>query len=98
MGYSYFCSPVTQYTITDKDAFLIELSKIRKNGFAIDEQENEIGGRCVGAPIMDRFDYPIAAISISVPIQRFPEQDIEKYGKKLLETSEIISRNMGNIT
>lgn len=93
---SYRFYPVTQYTITDKDEFLKELSKIAKNGYAIDEQENEIGGRCVGAPIMDRFGYPIAAISISVPIQRFPEQDIEKYGKKLLETSEIISRNMGN--
>ncbi len=89
--------PVTPFTITDPNAFLKEIALINQRGFSIDEQENELGGRCVGAPIFDRFNYPIAAISISVPIQRFPLEDIEKYSKKLISTSQIISQKMGNL-
>lgn len=87
---------VTPYTITDLNVFIKELELINKRGYALDEQENELGGRCVGSPIFDRFNYPIAAISISVPIQRFPDKEIEKFGKKLIDTSSIISREMGH--
>ena len=68
--------------------FINELALINKRGYALDEQENELGGRCVGAPIFDRTGYPIAAVSISVPIQRFPDKDIEKFGKKMISTAE----------
>jgi IclR family KDG regulon transcriptional repressor len=93
----YTLYSVTPYTITEREVFIRQLEIIAQLGYALDEQENELGGRCVGAPILDRFGYPIAAISISVPIQRFPENDIEKYGKKIMETSEAISRKMGHI-
>jgi IclR family KDG regulon transcriptional repressor len=88
---------VTKLTITDRATFINELSIIKQRGYALDEQENELGGRCIGAPLFDRFGYPIAAISISVPIQRFPDADIDKYGKKLIEVSEAISRKMGHL-
>lgn len=91
----YVYYPVTLHTITDKKKFLNELETIYQRGYAVDEQENEIGGRCVGAPILDRFGYPIAAISISVPIQRFPENDVARYGNKLIKTAQIISQKMG---
>lgn len=92
-GYVYIS--VTPFSITNESELLADLDKIKKRGFSIDEQENEMGGRCVGAPIFDRSGYPIAAISISVPIQRFPTEDIEKYGKKLIEISQLISKRMG---
>ncbi len=92
----YNFTSVTKFTITDPDKFEIELGNVQKRGYAVDEQENELGGRCVGAPILDRYGYPIAAISISVPIQRFPEEDVIKYGKKLVETAGIISQKMGH--
>lgn len=93
---SYNCSSITRYTITDCEKLISELVLSHQRGYAIDEQENEIGGRCVGTPILDRSGYPIAAISISVPIQRFPQEDIEKYGKKLIAASRIISQRMGH--
>jgi IclR family transcriptional regulator, KDG regulon repressor len=92
---NYFLYQVTPFTITDKDLLENELQNIKQRGYALDEQENELGGRCVGAPVFDRFGYPIAAISISVPIQRFPEEDVIKYGKKLVDTAAIISQKMG---
>ncbi|HTX78236.1 MAG TPA: IclR family transcriptional regulator [Longilinea sp.] len=94
-GYNF--SPVTPYTITDRDKFVAELALTRQRGFAIDEQENELGGRCISAPIRDRQGYPIAAISISVPIQRFPKEAIDEFGRKLIETSELISQRMGYV-
>ena len=94
-GYDF--SSVTPYTITDRGKFVAELVLTRRRGFAIDEQENELGGRCISAPIRDRRGYPIAAISISVPIQRFPKEAIDEFGKKLIETSELISQRMGYV-
>jgi len=93
----YVLKPLTPFTITDKERFTVELATIKNRGYAIDEQENELGGRCVGSPILDRHGYPIAAISISVPIQRFPEEEIEKFGKKLIGIASIISQKMGHI-
>jgi IclR family KDG regulon transcriptional repressor len=94
---NYKFTPITPFTITDKEIFLNELRLINNQGYALDEQENELGGRCVGSPIFNRTGYPIAAVSISIPIQRFLDQDIEKYSKKLITISETISKQMGHI-
>ncbi len=95
LSYDFFS--VTPHTITDRDAFSKELRDIYQRGYAVDEQENELWGRCVGAPIINTFGYPIAAISISVPIQRFPEEHIEKYGRKLIDIANTISHQMGHV-
>jgi len=86
---------VTPFTITGLDQFREEVDKIRTVGYAVDEQENEMGGRCVGAPIFNHMGYPIAAVSISVPIQRLPVDAVRKYGSKLIETTKNISQQMG---
>ena len=92
---SYQFFSITPHTIVDPDQFIAELEKSKKRGYAIDDQENELGGRCVGAAIFDHTGNPVAAISISVPIQRLPECDVEKFGTRLKETVDAISRNMG---
>jgi len=92
--YEFF--PVTPFTITDRQRFIEETKKIRSLGYAVDEQENEMGGRCVGAPIFDHTGYPIAAISISVPIQRLPDEAVRQFGSKLIEAAGRISQQMGH--
>ncbi len=91
----YVFSPVTRYTITDHGQFLKELDRIRKCGFAIDEEENEIGGRCLAAPIFNHDGYAVASISISAPIQRLPREKIPVFGEKVRETGMAISHQMG---
>ena len=93
---NYQFTAVTPHTITDLQNFKQEIAKVHANGYAIDEQENEIGGRCIGAPIFDHRGYPIAAISISVPIQRLPDENVAKFATKLILTSNAISRKMGH--
>ena len=87
--------PVTPRTIVTPAAFLAELQKTRQRGFAIDDEENELGGRCVAAPIFDYRGNSIAAVSISVPVQRFPKEMIEKYGRWVKDTAGEISRKLG---
>ena len=91
----YEFTRVTQFTILDKSKFENELQKVKERGFSIDDQENEVGGRCISAPILDNTSYPIAAISVSVPIQRLPDDKIKTFGEKLMDVSTEISRIIG---
>jgi DNA-binding IclR family transcriptional regulator len=86
---------VTPRTITNNDQFLMELRQARRRGFAIDDEENESGGRCVAAPIFDYSGRPIAAVSVSVPVQRLPESKIPLFGYRVKQTAESISHNLG---
>ena len=92
---NYVFQPVTSQTITTKTAFLADLEAIRQRGYAIDDQENELGGRCVAAVVTNFRDDAIAAISISVPIQRLPEELIELYGSKVISAAAEISKKLG---
>lgn len=57
--------PLTKNTITDLGKFRKELKLSRELGYAVDDEENEIGVRCVGAPLFDHSGRVVGAISIS---------------------------------
>ena len=61
---------VTEHTLVTRPAILAELDKVRRQGYAIDNQENEIEGRCIGAPIHGPDGRVVAALSISGPVFR----------------------------
>jgi IclR family KDG regulon transcriptional repressor len=58
-------SPRTKNTIVDKGDLIRQLEEIRDQGYAIDDEENEIGILCVGAPIFDHRGVCAAALSLS---------------------------------
>ncbi len=60
----------TEHTITDTVILKEHLVTVKNQGFAIDNEESEIGIRCVAAPIFDGKGKAIAAISISGPAFR----------------------------
>jgi DNA-binding IclR family transcriptional regulator len=91
----YQFSSITRETITDQEVFNQELEIIRKCGYAMDEQENEMGGRCIGVPIFNHEGYPIAALSLSVPVQRLPNDQVPSFGEKLKQTALLISKQIG---
>lgn len=62
---------LTRNTITDLDKLRAELGVIRKRGYAIDNEEIEEGLKCVAAPLQDITGEIFAAISVSVPAERF---------------------------
>lgn len=82
---------LTPQTLTSKPALTAELAKIRKQGYAIDDQENEIEGRCIGAPIHGPDGRVVAALSISSPVFRADIARVRALAPRLKETCTAIS-------
>jgi IclR family acetate operon transcriptional repressor len=66
----------TERTITEPDAFLAELGRIRDLGYAVDDNEQEVGVRCLAVTVPD--SPTAAAISISGPAGRVTEAATDK--------------------
>ncbi len=83
-------------TITDPDELRKELSRVRKQGFAIDDEENEEGVRCVGAPIHDTLGRVIAAISVSGPRFRLSMNTIRRrLAPQVVNAAKELSLSLG---
>jgi DNA-binding IclR family transcriptional regulator len=85
----------TKNTLTDPNELKKALKKVKENGFAIDNEEVEIGLTCVGVPIRDLTGKVIAAISISGPTIRMSKDMMQQYTKMALETGGKISCALG---
>lgn len=82
--------------IRTKKPFLAEIARIRKNGFAVQDEELEYGLRSVAAPVRDRSERVVAAVNIAVPATRWSREDLlERFLPALLETSHAISLGVG---
>lgn len=71
------------------------LAEVRELGYAFDDEEDEIGMRCVGAPIFDGNRWPIAAISVSGTLTAIPLERVAVLGKKVTEAANTISSAVG---
>ena len=89
--------PLTSKTITERAAFVEELAKIRKQRYAIDDEENEDGVRCVGAPIFDRTSRAFAAVSVSGPAYRLPVSRLEALSSLVIDMTSTISARLGYV-
>jgi DNA-binding IclR family transcriptional regulator len=84
----------TPKTITDLDALLKDLALIRERGFSIDDEENQIGLRCIGAPVRDAADRVFASVSVSGPLERMPDVRLEGLAPLVIQTANDISRSL----
>jgi DNA-binding IclR family transcriptional regulator len=82
----------TKNSITQLDALERELFKTRQSGHALDNEELELGVRCMAAGIYDDQNRLIAGLSISAPTGRMDDQWLPK----LKETARHISETLGN--
>lgn len=86
---------ISPKTITSPDKLREELIKIRKKGFAIDNEELSIGLRCVATPIFDYTGRPSYALSVTGPTQRMTDDKLHAVQAKLLQLCPAISRKIG---
>lgn len=86
---------LTPNTITDEASLLQELDKVREQGYAIDDVENEEGIRCVGAPVFGYEGEPVAALSLSGPAFRMTSERVEELSEAVRMTAARISRELG---
>ena len=87
--------PFTPKTITTWEALQEDLSCVRERGYAIDDEEHDLGVRCIAAPIYNWNGTPVGAMSISGTVARMTPDKIEKFSPKLISTAEKISELMG---
>ena len=85
----------TPRTVTNLEDLLEDLRLARERGFALDDEENEVGGRCVAAAIQGNLGRPLGAISISVPVQRMPLEKLPIFGAEVREVAGAISHRLG---
>jgi DNA-binding IclR family transcriptional regulator len=85
----------TIHTITDREHLLRELASIREKGLSLDDEEYEVGLRCVAAPVLDNRGRVVAAISISGPAQRLTAQALDRFGVYVKEAAHEVSANLG---
>ncbi|HCX62808.1 MAG TPA: IclR family transcriptional regulator [Clostridiales bacterium] len=81
-------------TITDKDELIKELDKVKKLGYAVDNEELEVGLTCVGAPIFDFSGNCIAAVSVSIPNTRLV-YSVDVIKDDVIQTANEISKSLG---
>ena len=83
---------LTSAAITDPDAFRRELDRVRDQGYAVDDEENQPDGRCVAVSI-PRLPFP-AGISVSAPASRFRAADVAPTAARLHRIAAALSRRM----
>jgi IclR family acetate operon transcriptional repressor len=86
---------VTVRTITEAFALDEELARIRRRGYAIDNEEHEDGVGCVAAPIFDADGAALAALSVSAPSTRIHAADPAELGELLKNRADEISHALG---
>lgn len=84
-------------TLVTRQALAAELDLVRKQGFALDNEENEPGGRCIGAPIVGLDGRIVAALSISAPIFRMDMARTRGLAGELINSCRAISRALTSV-
>ena len=86
---------ITANTITEPEQFQVELEISRQRGYAIDDEENEYGVRCIAAPVFDSMGIAIASMGISAPTTRVQYSDIESVARAVREMAFQLSCQLG---
>lgn len=81
----------TPHSLTTLAALEKELDKVRRHGIAFDDEEAEIGLKCVAAPIHDDEGMVVAALSVSAPSDRHDPNWVDL----LRQTADAVSRALG---
>ena len=85
----------TSHTLTTVEELLPVLEKARTDGYALDNEECEIGTRCIALPIRDFSGKIIAGFSVTGSSACLTEQFLQKNIPMLKELSSSLSEKMG---
>jgi DNA-binding IclR family transcriptional regulator len=87
---------LTANTIADKRRLKEHLQKVRNEAVAYDFEENVVGVVCLGAVVRNFTGKPIAAMSVSLPIQRLRGESLITLKEHLLNAVNRLSRELGH--
>lgn len=84
-----------RFTITSMAKLKEELARVRERGYSVDDEEDELGARCVGAPVFSGAKV-IAAISIVGGTDDLPQERIPSMGALVRRTAAAISARLSS--
>ncbi len=87
--------PRTPKTNTNPEALRKALERVRQQGYAVEDQESEVGMRSIAAPIRNAAGEVVAAIGVAGPVQRLPNKILMGFAPKVLDAAETISARIG---
>ena len=85
----------TRKSINNPQKYLRELEKVRQYGFAIDDEENAEGVRCVASPIFDANGKVTAALGTSTIIMQLNETQLPKVVEMIKDAAAKVSQRLG---
>ena len=85
----------TPHTITTLDQLEAELARVRRLGYAFDDEELHPGVRCIAAPVRDRSGAVIAAFGLSSPAVRLTRERVPEVAARICESADAISAQLG---
>ncbi len=88
---------LTPHTLTTREAFLAELETVRAQGYAVDDEEQLLGMRCIAANVFDEHGAALAAVSISGPSVRVEPTRIETLSQRVRDAAAEITQKVGGI-
>jgi DNA-binding IclR family transcriptional regulator len=84
----------TKNTITDPKVLQVQFENVRRQGFAFDKEEHDIGINAIGVPIFNNEEKPVAAIVVAGPSQRITWDRDSSYVPEVKETAAKISAQL----
>jgi DNA-binding IclR family transcriptional regulator len=72
-----------------------ELARVRSQGYALDDEEDEVGLRCIGVPVFDETGQAVAAISVAGTILQITRENTRELAAIVMEAAESLSRCLG---
>jgi IclR family acetate operon transcriptional repressor len=89
---TYGLPRATHNTIARASRLNDTLAEVRRVGYAIDDEHNMVGLRCIAAAVGDEYQQPVAAISLVGPTLRIKTSDFERLGEAVLEAAQEASQ------
>ena len=77
------------------DDIILELERVRKMGYAVNNEEREEGVRCIAAPLNAQSGRIVAAISLSGSVYQFKEDDINLFTSELVRLTHELNTQLG---
>lgn len=82
---------LTPHTLTSRSELARHLALVREKGYALDLGETVEGHHCLGAPIFDADERPLAAIWITAPTPRLSAADGKRLAPHVIKAAQMIS-------
>lgn len=86
---------LTPYTVTSLSDLMDRIRGVREAGYAMDDEENEEGVRCIAVSIPDYHKEPVYALSISAPVSRMTDARIAELSTDVLTFKKDLEKTLG---